>query len=93
MKYCDVCGTPNIKTNNYCIHCGNRIAIDNFCPFCGELNSDDSQYCSNCNNQIKPVAINSFDALFTDYNNILLYEATISDEDYIELLRNIFKKL
>lgn len=93
MKECDLCGTPNIKKNNYCIHCGNRIAIDNFCPFCGELNSDDSQYCSNCNKQIKPVAINSFDALFTDYNNILLYEATISDEDYMELLRNIFKKL
>ena len=46
MKECDVCGTPNLRANNYCTHCGNRIAMDNICPFCGELNSDDSSYCS-----------------------------------------------
>lgn len=55
MKECDVCGTPNLKANNYCTHCGNRIAMDNICPFCGELNSDDSSYCSNCNKQIRPI--------------------------------------
>ena len=69
MKECDVCGTPNLKANNYCTHCGNRIAMDNICPFCGELNSDDSSYCSNCNKQIRPVSIDSFEKLFTDYNN------------------------
>jgi len=37
MKECDVCGTPNLRANNYCTHCGNRIAMDNICPFCGEL--------------------------------------------------------
>ena len=78
MKECDVCGTPNLKANNYCTHCGNRIAMDNICPFCGELNSDDSSYCSNCNKQIRPVSIDSFEKLFTDYN---------------KLLSNIFKKL
>lgn len=55
MKECDVCGTPNLRANNYCTHCGNRIAMDNICPFCGELNSDDSSYCSNCNKQIRPL--------------------------------------
>lgn len=27
MKECDVCGTPNLRANNYCTHCGNRIAM------------------------------------------------------------------
>ena len=93
MKECDVCGTPNLKANNYCTHCGNRIAMDNICPFCGELNSDDSSYCSNCNKQIRPVSIDSFEKLFTDYNKLLLAKAEISDEDYNKLLSNIFKKL
>ena len=93
MKECDVCGTPNLKANNYCTHCGNRIAMDNICPFCGELNSDDSSYCSNCNKQIRPVSIDSFEKLFTDYNKLLLAKAEISDEDYSKLLSNIFRKL
>lgn len=93
MKECDVCGTPNLKANKYCTHCGNRIAMDNICPFCGELNSDDSSYCSNCNKQIRPVSIDSFEKLFTDYNKLLLAKAEISDEDYNKLLSNIFKKL
>lgn len=93
MKECDVCGTPNLRANNYCTHCGNRIAMDNICPFCGELNSDDSSYCSNCNKQIRPVSIDSFEKLFTDYNKLLLAKAEISDEDYSKLLSNIFRKL
>ena len=89
MKECDVCGTPNLKANNYCTHCGNRIAMDNICPFCGELNSDDSSYCSNCNKQIRPVSIDSFEKLFTDYNKLLLAKAEISDEDYSKLKAEI----
>ena len=93
MKECDLCGTPNLKTNNYCTHCGNRIAMDNICPFCGELNLDNRSYCNNCNKQIRPVAIDDFDDLFTDYNRLLLANAEISNEDYHDLVCNIFKKL
>lgn len=93
MKECDICGTPNLKANNYCTHCGNRIAMDNICPFCGELNSDESSYCNNCNKQIRPVSIDSFEKLFTDYNKLLLAKAEISDRDYIDIVLNIFKKL
>ena len=28
MKACDVCGTLNFKENNYCIHCGNKLILD-----------------------------------------------------------------
>ena len=93
MKECDICGTPNLKANNYCTHCGNRIAMDNICPFCGELNSDESSYCINCNKQIRPVSIDSFEKLFTDYNKLLLAKAEISDRDYMGIVLNIFKKL
>lgn len=93
MKQCGICGNFNDRANNYCTHCGNRIAMDNFCPFCGELNSDESSYCSNCNKQIRPVSIDSFEKLFTDYNKFLLANAEISDGDYMDILSNIFKKL
>ncbi|WP_299526025.1 zinc ribbon domain-containing protein [uncultured Methanobrevibacter sp.] len=93
MKECDVCGTYNLKANNYCIYCGNRIAKDNICPFCGKLNLDNSDYCINCNKQIRPVSIDTFEKLFTDYNKLLLANAQISDEDYMDILLNIFKKL
>ncbi len=93
MKECDLCGTPNLKTNNYCTHCGNRIAMDNICPFCGELNSDNSSYCVNCSKQIRPISIDDFEDLFTDYNKSLLAGAEISDKDYIGIVINIFKKL
>lgn len=93
MKECEVCGTPNIKANNYCIHCGNRITLDNICPFCGKLNLDGSDYCINCNKQIRPVFIDSFEKLFTEYNESLLIKAEISDENYMDIVLNIFKKL
>ena len=93
MKECDICGTYNLKANNYCTHCGNRIAMDNICPFCCELNLDNSSYCIKCNKQIRPVSIDNFEDLFTDYNKLLLANAEISNEEYMEMLLNVFKKL
>ena len=88
MKECDVCGTPNLRANNYCTHCGNRIAMDNICPFCGELNSDDSSYCSNCNKQIRPVSIDSFEK---GIKEIAGFVATISN--IIQRVEKVSKNL
>ena len=93
MKVCDVCGTFNLKENNYCTHCGCKLLNENICPFCGMKNPDSSNVCINCHKQITPIAIDSFDVLFSEYNRSLLLNANLSVEDYIDILRNIFKKL
>lgn len=93
MKSCDVCGTFNLKENIYCTHCGSKILAENICPFCGQKNPDSNEYCLNCNKQITPIAIDSFDVLFSEYNRKLIFNAEISFEIYFNILERIFKKL
>ncbi|MBE6507982.1 MAG: zinc-ribbon domain-containing protein [Methanobrevibacter sp.] len=90
MKLCDICGTYNLKENNYCIHCGNRMITVHFCPHCNEINSDYATYCIKCGKQINPISIDDFDDLFTEYNQNLLLNATISNEEYNKLLQEVF---
>ena len=92
MKTCYVCGTLNLKENNYCTHCGNRLITEHFCPFCGEVNLDYANYCERCGKQINPITIEDFDTLFNDFNQNLLSDAEISDEEYISILSNIFAR-
>ena len=90
MKTCDVCGTLNLKENNYCTHCGNKFIIENICPFCGEVNHDYATHCVKCFKQINPITIEDYDVLFSEFNENLLANAEISDIEYNELLSNIF---
>lgn len=90
LKYCDICGTINFKENNYCTHCGNKFVIEHICPYCGCINKNQATQCVKCRNQINPLRIDDFDILFSEYNINLLSNADISDEEYNELLRNIF---
>lgn len=93
MKTCDVCGTLNLKENNYCTHCGNRLIIEHICPFCGEFNLDYATHCCNCKRQINPISIEDYDTLFSQYNEELLLNAEISDEEYNQILSNIFARV
>ena len=90
LKTCDVCGTLNLKEDNYCSHCGNKFITEHFCPFCGELNLNDATHCIKCGNQINPITIEDFDTLFSEFNKNLLLNAEISDRKYNEMLSNIF---
>ncbi len=92
MRNCDVCGTLNLKENNYCTHCGNKFITEHICPFCGEINPDIADYCVKCNKQINPITIDDFDTLFTEYNDNLLKNAHFSDEEYNGILANIFAR-
>lgn len=92
MKTCDICGTRNLKENNYCIHCGNKLILEHICPFCGHSNPDLATHCVKCENQINPISIEDFDTLFSSYNQELLQNAKISDDDYLQLLSNIFAR-
>ena len=93
MKTCDVCGTFNLKENNYCTHCGCKIVNENICPFCGMKNPDSSNVCISCHKQITPIAIDSFDVLFSDYNRSLLLNPNFTFDDYFDILKDMFKKL
>ena len=90
MKACDICGTLNFKENNYCTHCGNKFILEHICPYCGEINLNHATRCINCNQQINPMYIDDFDILFSEYNENLLLNAQISDEEYNKLLSDIF---
>ncbi|MEE1134067.1 MAG: zinc ribbon domain-containing protein [Methanobrevibacter sp.] len=90
MRPCDICGTLNFKENNYCTHCGNKLILEHICPFCGESNGDLATYCIKCGNQMNPVTIDDFDTLFSEFNQNLLENAHISNEDYLQILSNIF---
>ncbi len=92
MKYCDVCGTLNPRENNFCIHCGNKLISEHLCQYCGELNLDYATVCVKCGMQINPMVIDDFDTFFSEYNEELLSNAQISDEEYMILLSNIFKR-
>lgn len=92
MKYCDVCGTINPRENNFCIHCGNKLITEHICPYCNELNLDYATTCAKCGMQINPIFINDFDTFFTDFNAELLSNAQISDEEYMIMLSDIFKR-
>ena len=92
MRSCDVCGTLNFKENNYCIHCGNRLIVEHNCPFCGASNLDIATHCVKCGSQINPITIDDFDILFDDYNEDLLLNARISNEEYMQMLSNIFAR-
>lgn len=93
MKDCEVCGTLNLKNNNYCTHCGCRIVEENICPFCGQKNPDSNDICINCHNHITPISIESFDVLFGEHNLSLILNSNFTYEDYKDVLDNIFKKL
>lgn len=90
LKTCDICGTLNLKENNYCTHCGNKFITEHICPFCGEVNLDYATHCIKCLKQINPLSIDDFDVLFSEFNEDLLLNAEISDEKYNELLSNLF---
>ncbi len=90
VKECDVCGTLNLKENNYCTHCGNKLILEHICPFCGETNPDFSTMCVKCNSQINPISIEDFETLFSEFNQNLLLDAQISNEQYNQILSNIF---
>ena len=92
MKYCDICGTYNFRENNYCIHCGNKLIIENICPYCGKVNGDSESFCVKCKKQIRPVAICDFDTLFSDYNENLLLNFDLDDETYYKILSDTFKR-
>ena len=64
--------------------------MEHVCPYCGEVNLDYAVFCTRCNKQINPITIEDFDILFSEYNENLLLNAKISDEEYGELLSNIF---
>lgn len=90
MIICDICGTLNFKENNYCTHCGNKLILEHICPFCGESNSDLATYCANCKSQINPISIEDFETLFSEFNQNLLLNARITNEEYNQILSNIF---
>lgn len=92
LKSCDVCGTLNLKEDNYCSHCGNKFITEHVCPNCGELNLEYATHCVKCGNQINPVIIEDFDTLFSDFNKNLLANAEITDKQYYEMLSNIFAR-
>ncbi|MEE1129691.1 MAG: zinc ribbon domain-containing protein [Methanobrevibacter sp.] len=92
MKVCDICGTLNFKENNYCIHCGNKLILEHICPHCGEYNSDVATHCVKCGMQLNPISIDDFEVLFSEYNEKLLLDAKISDEEYNQILSNIFAR-
>ena len=66
------------------------MITEHFCPHCNEINSDYATYCIKCGKQINPISIDDFDDLFTEYNQNLLLNATISNEDYNKLLQEVF---
>ena len=92
LRVCDICGTVNFKENNYCTHCGNRFVPEHICPFCGHENPNYDDRCRKCGKQINPITIEDFDTLFSEYNENLLLNAQISNEQYNELLSNIFMR-
>ena len=93
MRTCDICGTLNFKENNYCTHCGNKLILKHICPICGENNSDSATYCIKCGSQINPITIEDFDILFSQFNLDLLSNAQITDEQYNQILSNIFMRV
>ena len=92
MKICDICGTFNLKENNYCTHCGNKLVTEHFCHHCGAPNLDYATTCAICRKQINPICIDDYDVLFTKLNEDLLADARISDIEYQELLNKIFMR-
>ncbi|MBQ2665456.1 zinc ribbon domain-containing protein [Methanobrevibacter sp.] len=90
MRDCDICGTPNFKENSYCTHCGNKLILEHVCPVCGETNSNLSTHCVNCGSQLNPIAIEDFETLFSQFNLDLLENASITNEQYNQLLSRIF---
>ncbi len=92
MKICDICGTSNLKENNYCTHCGSKFVIEHICPYCGQVNQNYLTHCLKCGKQINPVTIDDFDILFSDYNQNLLLNAGITDDEYNKILHTIFKR-
>ena len=89
---CDICGTLNFKENNYCTHCGNKLVLEHVCPVCGESNDDFATHCVKCKSQINPISIDDFDILFNEFNQHLLANVEVSDEEYGRMLSNIFIK-
>ena len=90
LKICDICGTFNLKENNYCTHCGNKLITEHICPYCGQSNLDYATHCIRCKKQINPISIDDYDTLFSEFNEKLLLNAKISDIDYNQLLTKIF---
>ncbi|MBR4447066.1 zinc ribbon domain-containing protein [Methanobrevibacter sp.] len=90
MRYCDVCGTFNFKENNYCTHCGNKLLLEHICPICGENNTDFATHCVKCGSQINPITIEDFETLFSQFNQDLLANAKVSNEQYNQILSDIF---
>lgn len=90
MRTCDICGTLNFKENNYCTHCGNKLLSEHICPICGENNTNLATYCIRCGSQINPIVIDDFETLFSQFNQDLLADAEISDEQYNQILSDIF---
>lgn len=92
MKSCDICGTLNFRENNYCTHCGNKLIMEHICPHCGNVNPDIANFCVKCHKQINPLSIDDFDTLFNEYNENLLENAEITNDEYLDILSNIFAR-
>ena len=92
MRECDICGTLNFKEDNYCTHCGNKLILEHICPICGENNSVSATHCIRCGSQINPITIDDFETLFCQFNQDLLENAEITDEQYNRLWTDIFVK-
>ena len=92
MITCDVCGTLNFKENNYCTHCGNKLIMEHICPVCGKSNPDGANHCVKCGSQINPISIEDFNILFNDFNQNLLSNAEITNEEYNQILSDIFAR-
>lgn len=90
LKECEICGTLNFKENNYCTHCGNKLIFEHTCPICGESNSDFATECIKCKSQMNPIVIEDFETLFSEFNQNLLANAEITNEEYFQILSGIF---
>ena len=78
MKYCDICGSINLKENNFCIHCGCEFVSENICPHCG------SNY--SVNNSV-PIKNNNLN------NNYALNESTNSTYTFPPEMKATFEKM
>ena len=45
---CPKCGEENVKSLEYCLTCGNKLAGSKSCPRCAKINEGNAKKCENC---------------------------------------------
>jgi DNA-directed RNA polymerase subunit RPC12/RpoP len=45
---CPHCGGENVKSMEYCLTCGNKLAGSKSCPRCAKINEGNAKKCENC---------------------------------------------